>query len=515
MDSLALNQCAIRMKELQNSGLSDRRREAEENKLIVQIYSAMRNAVCLMVNKKGMSSFLEDAEQQARIAIYRACFTFDPEMASFNTYAHWQIRAELKALELTMIPERRKIKLKQKFSMFSLSMPIITPDGKEGDSAQSFLIDETSENLVEERAMVHIALSSMDRLFSQYIGKKYRAFCKNNVEQDARERRVLKLMRNRDVFYRNRILMQKFDDIAVMYGVSRERIRQIIKVIDRDLKGYFPVVVKETKDILPPTRIVANFMDESWKEVCEIYGQYTDEEACLVKRYHLAMSAPMEKPELLEIIRKTGGFMVEETESFEQEKVDSIDFEEIDRELNEISCSIKSQATKEYLFDDDEIPVINKSSGNKMQKIIAGAVIAGTMAIASPVTAQHSRGIPPSDTIILAPHEMPQKPKPEVTIQKSVVTPVKGKYTIPEKPEGAVWVARVAEYNTAAEVSQNKEKIKSKYSELKDLKPAIIPAKSGKKPGLGFGPLTMQKASELCTKLKNKGVSCILVRLRP
>ena len=539
MESLALNQCAIRMKELQHSGLSDRRKEAEENKLIVQIYAAMRKTVCLMVSKKGMSLFLEDAEQQARIAIYRACFSFDPEMASFNTYAHWQIRAELKSLELTMIPERRKIKLKQKFSIFSVNMPIISSD-KNGESGQNYLIDETSENLVEENAMIHIALNSMNRLFSQYIGKKYRAFCKNNVEQDARERRILKLMRNRDIFYRNRILMQKLDDIAIMYGISRERIRQIIKVIDRDLKGYFPVIEKETKEILPATRIVSNFMDESWEEVCEIYAQYTDEETCLVKRYHLAMAAPIEKPELLEIMRKNSSFMVEETESFEQAEVKSVnlesidlestDFESIDlesvdlktidlkdinRNINEKNCSIKTPTIREYLFDDNEIPLIRKiSSDNKMKKIITSAMVAGVIAITSPVAAQHSRGLPPTDTIILAPHELPQKPKHKITIQKSLVTEVKGKYFIPENPKDALWVARIAEYNTAKEVTQNKEKIKNKYSELKDLKPAIIPAHRNKKLGLGFGPLTIQKAKELCINLKDKGVNWVLVRLR-
>ena len=525
MDPTILNQCALRMKELQTAGLSERRRQAEENKLILQIYAAMRKTVCLMVNRKGMSAFLEDAEQQAQIAIYRACQTFDPAMASFNTYAHWQIRAELKALELTMLPERRKIKLKHPFGIFSLNMPVRGDIDENGEIGDFLLVDEQAEDDVEHRAMVHIALSAMDRLFSQYIGRKYRSFCNTDPAVDAREREVVKLMRNRDIFYRNRILRQKYNDIAEIYGVSRERIRQIIQAIDTDLDGYFPVLDKQ-ENIIPATKTAPMTMDERWGEITEIYGFYTNEEICFVKRYHSAMAGPVEKPERLDIKRREPRIMVEETKSVESPpaatNVESIDFDQVARELQAISpISRQSAEARNYLFDETDIPELSaapaRTARKGMRAAVGGAVMMGAMALATPAAAQQSRAIPPSDTIILTADEMPEVAKrPEVVVaRKSVSAPrVEKKNVTAAKDGGRVWVAKIAEYDSVEEVSQHKNEVRSAHSELASLKAAVIPARNGKKPGLGFGPLDRKTADRLCQSLKNKSVSCILVRLR-
>lgn len=525
MDPTFLNQCALRIKELQTAGLSERRRQAEENKLIVQIYAAMRKTVCLMVNRKGMASFLEDAEQQAHIAIYRACQTFDPNMASFSTYAHWQIRAELKSLELTMLPERRKIKLKHPFGIFSLSMPVRTADGDEGESGENFLVDEQAEDEVEHRAMVHIALSSMDRLFSGYIGRKYRSFCNTDPAIDAREREVIKLMRNRDIFFRNRILRQKFNDIAEIYGVSRERIRQIIQAIDKDLNGYFPVLDKQ-ENIIPASKSAPLVMDERWAEVTDIYGHYSSEENCFVKRYHAAMAGPVEKPERIEIKRREPRVTVEETKSIQatveapaENNVEQVDFERVALQMAEINpANLNDNSDHPYLFEDSEIPIIHASTFKGLRAAVGGAMMMGALALASPVAAQQSRAIPPSDKIILTAEERSVgEKKPEIiVVRKSTSTTMKRKkyVAIPAKGKGAVWVAKVAEYDSVTEVSQHKNEVRQAHPELANLKAAVIPARDGKKPGLGFGPLTRQSADRICLSLKNKGVSCILVRLR-
>lgn len=248
------------MQELRAAGKDIRphRLKAEHSRLMYDMLRILRPSLHRMTARKNMvSTQREDVEQHAAIAIMKALENWDPQKATFSTHVHWQIRAELQALQWFEHPERRKLVLQQPLRFLELDRPYPSPEGHDSVTLADTLTAANAVEDVESSARRHIAMHYFERVFSNHIVKQMISSRAKSNDQEEIEKKQSLLMRNRWIYICKVLHMEDPKKIAERHGISRERVRQIVNEIDDGLRGQLPRCHSKTGEVTDVARQAA------------------------------------------------------------------------------------------------------------------------------------------------------------------------------------------------------------------------------------------------------------------
>lgn len=486
-----------------SEGLSTRRLEREESKLIVQVYALLKPVVRKLVARKNMLSMIQECEQHAYIAIHRAIDSWDSNISSFSTYVHWQIRAELGDLQHKMYPERRKVQTLVPVKMLELDRPMNTNDGNSATMGD-FLVDEIAETRVEDAASQYVAKHCLERIFSHYLARKQKAYESHEHDLAKIEEHRYNLMRNRDIYLRYRVGIgfkgiQKYKDIAAKYEISRERVRQIVARVEADLKGQLPALSECGMHVIEATKQPPASIHPDWM--------------LFVMAFHNHHS-----------------------------NVDRFDPRLVDRETPipaNAPRAVNSQPMIESLnVDPPAVPavVVPVDGQDRMKPVIvamsmgrdidvrlhrkAGLLLTSLMAVtamATPAAAQTSRAIPPEYEAATRPAEVVIDPivrtreGARATARKRTESQDGMRYkVIPAsqvKANPSIWGIQVGRFADADALQKNWYKTRNSWNWLRGLYPFSVSNK-GKGVGLVFGPMNQEQAVGMCHEAKRVRMDC-------
>jgi len=263
-----LEKYAAQMQELRTTGkdMKPHRLRSEQSRLMYDMLRILKPSLHRIGARKHMTATLRDEiEQHAAIAITRAIDDWDPAIATFSTYVHWKIMAELQTLQWVEFPDRRKLVLQQPIKFMELDRPIRTGDETGEMSMVDMLEAANGEEDVECVAREYIALHGFERVFSHNIVKQMQAYRINQTDQQKIETKHAGLLRNRWIYICRVIHLETYETIAKRHNITRERIRQVINEIDDDLKGQLPRICKTTKEVIEATRPAPESVHEDWE----------------------------------------------------------------------------------------------------------------------------------------------------------------------------------------------------------------------------------------------------------
>lgn len=522
-----------------------RRLKAEQDRNIYAIYKLLRGTINRLVMGKNMGMNIrglsEEVEQHSLIAIHQALETWDPSIATFSTHVYWQIRAELATLQHHLFPERRKIKVKQPIRFLEFDRPIVSDKG-DSITLLETLSCETSEEDVEISGRDHFALHTLERVFSHYIAREMTRFCSSSSDLGKAADRRKALMRNRDVCLRRylgiktyseiadrRFHSNTYDEIAVDYGVTRERIRQIIRETEEALDGQLPRYCRDSKAIIEAERAAPREIHPSWPSLATEHYSLTGVDPRLVGREVPLASAvePFEFAPLPSVIVETSKTR-KKAARLPVELGTPPSFEELER-LSAAPAPRHQMA----LFDDISapsplagVPVLATSNdaprpvvGGKTIKRLAFGLAAASIAL--PVAAQTSRAIPPAVAIASA--------APVANVGSAATAPRKVAHTAPRRSREAeasgplqpmskivtnrvAFGVRLAEYSSADEARNGWSAQRRSWTWLRGLYPGYIaPSSSAASHGVAFGPLDHDQAVGMCHEARRLNKACQVV----
>lgn len=214
----------------------------------------------------GFSLHVEDAQQCASIALYRALCDYDPEKSQFTTFLNWQIRGELQSLRFRIMKDYRPSTRKTAARTVSLNTSARGPDG-EPISLEHLLEDEDAHGRTEAGAADYLAVSAANALIDRYIetqrGAALTAARQRGVPKrqlagmSATQRRDLqqsraatfgvdpdefadieqKLVMEREVLARKVFGMPRQADSELEELMTKERVRQVTRRAGRALQA--------------------------------------------------------------------------------------------------------------------------------------------------------------------------------------------------------------------------------------------------------------------------------------
>lgn len=306
MEYVDLENYATRMQELTKfqPEMKPHRLRAEQSKLMYDMLRILKPSLHRLTSRKHMTVALRDEiEQHAAIAITRAIEDWDSEKATFSTYVHWKIMAELQTLQWVEFPERRKLMLQQPLRFLELDRPMRGSEGDDDFTLGQTLISANGEEDVESNAREHIAMHCFERVFSHYISKQMQAYRANQNDQQKIEIKQSGLMRNRWIYICRVIHMETYETIAKRHDITRERIRQVIKEIDDDLRGQLPRYCKKSDSVIHATRMPPEDLHEDWDGMLISFYMETGIDSRLINRDSELPTRPV--AEVVETVKVT------------------------------------------------------------------------------------------------------------------------------------------------------------------------------------------------------------------
>lgn len=480
-----------------------KRLAAEKDRLVYDMHRLLRASINKMVGSKSIRNFPQEVQQHSMIAIHQALADWNPSIATFSTHVHWRIRAELATLNHAMFPERRKVKVKQPIQILELDRPFYREDD-EADSFLDMMRDETAEDDVEAEARVHMALHALERVLSHYVAQQISS-CSNHADLGKTADRRLNFMRDRDIYVRRHLGLQTFDEIAKDIGVTRERVRQIIVKINKDLRHALPHLDK--KVVVEATRPTPTDIHPEWPLYAAEYHARTGIDPRLIGRdtplpaWVCEDAAPAGAKVVIEHI-ETQGILVAPTDEY----VDRIEAEPAPTEQMDLAL-------------DPEIRIAKIAVLRHVVHVGAAAAFA-TMAL--PAAAQTSRALPPdAGPVVIDGQSISAAVQPYAvrhTAQRVDAHRDRGTHEGPLEPNGRIvtsrpsWGVRVAEYPSfdAAKAGWSAER--RSWNWIHGLYPAYFaPDAKIATHGVAFGPLTREQAYGLCHEAKRVSKPCHVV----
>lgn len=120
------------------------------------------------IRQYGFNTQVDDAQQSATIALYRALLDYDPEKSLFTTHLNWQIRGELQSLRFRIMKDRRPSTLKAAAYTISLHSSAVGPEGRQS-SLEDLIEDDDALARTEAGAADYLAVSAATALVDRYI----------------------------------------------------------------------------------------------------------------------------------------------------------------------------------------------------------------------------------------------------------------------------------------------------------------------------------------------------------
>lgn len=223
-------------------GQSAARQSREIDRAIARIQQELRGSIQSMAHQNRVQNFSEEVTQHAYMAIFRSLKTWQPEIATFSTHVHWQLRGEMKAINHAFHQDHRIIqtktpthKLPVPSRTFSMDAAMSTSEeNNEVFTGHDFYASQYAEKEIHVKTEEFVLQRQLDRAISHIFGAK------EARRSDASEAAIIenrfKLMERREMYLRHFLGEETFDEIGRQFGRTRERIRQVVRSLESELQ---------------------------------------------------------------------------------------------------------------------------------------------------------------------------------------------------------------------------------------------------------------------------------------
>lgn len=504
MEYVNLENYAARLLELSRNdgGLKPYRLAAEQDRLAQEVQRILKPSIRRLAARKNMTKDLQDEiDQHTYIAIWRALRDWDPSIATFSTHVHWKVRAELQTLQHFEFPDRRKLAVPVKINFLELDRPYTGDDGSTFTMAD-YLIDESAEDDVESAARRHVALHTFERVFSHAIARQMHAYCINQGDQDKIAEKRHGLMRNRWIYIRRTLRLETYEQIAQEYKITRERARQIILSVDKEMRGQLPRFCKDENQVVSASKMPPEDIHASWDYMLIDFYMATGEDTRLFNT-----KSPMPtrvdsydfRPEV-HIVEQTSDEMVAE-------------FARVD----DVVPAPEAESLEQPAVIDNVVRMPTARRGVLRQAAVAA--IAGAMLTSAVAANAQSRAIPPEmdgarpaeitvDPVVRSQQARRIPTQPRAAVQRAMPIMDIGRITVSQPS----WGVRIANYPTAQQARKDWTGETRSWQWLRGLRAAYIAPDAAGLHGVAFGPLSEGQANGMCHEAKRLSKPCQVVR---
>lgn len=260
----ALDGYANELLALRVSDAGPSRKRRDENRLMLRIADVLRPTVRKMTRQKGMIEVEEEVGQHAAIAIHNALGTWDGNISSFSTHVHWQLRAELRSLELQHFPERRKVCENIDVRMVHLNGPASEARGDESSEIGDVMnLDPEGYRAIEDNVDHGLVRRNIETAFARMVALKVAIF---ESEGSIEPAPVIQVMRDIHIFIQRHLAEESANIVAGRHLITRERIRQITNKIETNF-------AKNIRDIMQHPRAVTAEEQRAWQVAAGLYHE--------------------------------------------------------------------------------------------------------------------------------------------------------------------------------------------------------------------------------------------------
>jgi hypothetical protein len=477
------------------SSIRPHRFKAQQDKIAFEIHRILKPSIRRLAAKKNMSRDLQDdIDQHSYIAICLALESWDQDIATFSTHVHWQVRAELQKLQHYEFPERRRLAIPTKIKFVELDKPMYG-DQAESSTMADQLVDEIAEGDVEMNARRHVALHAMERVFSHLIARQMQSYVIGQDDEEKIARRRHSLMRNRWIYIRRTLYLENYEQIAQMYNVSRERVRQIISTTEDEIRGQLPRFCKKTNEILPATKMPPETVHPSWDYMLIDFYMATGEDTRI-----LGTETPM--PTRIEAYSFKPSVEIVITKNDEK----------ADQKTNLPDNGANDNVRHEIKGDN---VISMQKYQRKLKNGLTVAAIAGSMLSSVVAANAQSKAIPPEQFSENTTEDVSVKPKAKTkaavgsSTPKDRIIPIVSMASV--KMKAPAWGIKIAEYPTISEAKKSWYKDTKSWTWLRGLQPVYTADESKGSSSLAFGPLSAKQAEGMCHEAKRLSKPCLVI----
>ncbi len=475
-----LDAVAAKLQDLPASGLSASRMRRETDRLTWSIYEILRPSIRKQVSRKGMRDFEDDIQQHSLIAINFAVANWDPERSSFSTFVHWKLMAELRTLELHLFPSRRALAKDLDIKQFSIDASVYDdPDGR--DFTELNDLNPEAEASIDDNAEKALLYRRMDEIFAQMISQRVSQFEAGGCVQP---RTILNGMRDIHIFILRELQEVCANDVAVIYDLTRERIRQITASTQAQFNkiGSVPGGVDITDDCA-----------RQWNLAVALYKEHAEIDVRLSETAELQPSntyeripalpalPPVEFAEAAQAANDVADTEIVEDLAFAKAEQQELDLPAETSDANVVRPNFLQRARSAFMAGE------RKASTRRPEQNVLpfrAKAKAATIAAAA-MAALASQGV--------AAKALPVSP-PAVSDQSyAVKLDVHG-------DKGEIRIAAPAE--------------RAKHAEFSDLQIAYVPGAIERESSLAFAPLAWLDAQRICSDMTAIGEKCSIIRIR-
>ena len=511
-----LNEMALEYQALIKTPKGNR---ARLNQLIDNITQATYQLCRRVIRAKSIQCEYEELRQVVSIAAANAINDWQPHLASFTTHVFWQVRAELKVLELHVHPERRKVKTFAPLSFMSTNEKLGDPTDAGALTLEDIISDESAFDEIEESLLNHQVLRIIERVASHYMAAMWLDRMENHPPSlSFAQEQCLRVMRDYDIFQESVIRNQTNAEIAFEHKISRERVRQIINRFKKAVGDY----LKLDADDMTPAHPAQTSHHPLWLEMVATYKEAYQRDLRLIDQY-MPLPAVRYLPPIEEIEKPAIEIKIKRPKATHTKKAPA---ETGRKTAIDITPKNPNGKTARQLALFDEATEARRTSSEKQRKTgamrkmnrmaIAGAVAAAT-AVSMPAAAQMSRAIPPQSapTTTTAPTNPTSaninRLPPAQPFNPATAT-VPGPRAQISSPQSTNWAIKLGEYPTRQAMLDAEAPKRRQYPFLQGLQRGTTRLPNGQGFGIAFGPLTIEQANGYCAQIRRLNGQCTLVR---
>ena len=506
-----LDAIAAKLQDLSAQGLSPARHRRETDRLTWSIYEILQSSIRKQVARKGMKDHVDDVQQHSLIAINSAVATWEPERSSFSTFVHWKLMAELRTLELHLFPARRALAKNLDIKHFSMDEPIFRGDPDGCAYAEINNLNPEAEQRVHDNAEKSLLYRRMDEIFARMMSGRVGQF---EIGGYVYPRGVLTGMRDIHIFILRELHETCANDVAAMYDLTRERIRQITASVDK--------LFKQIGASGKPLDLSENCARQ-WKLAVALYKEHADIDVRLGDSSALLSSSEYERPRVIEALP-------------------AVDFTDA---LIEVDQTVTAEIAEDHAFAGATQQELDLAAEEQPEQPIKRATFVQKARAAILAAQRPARGMPDLQAI-LPMFEQPASAANDEAMQvEDSAMPASGKRKILpfiRKSKAAAFamaaIASIASSGVAAKAPPNpsiadppatyavkldvkgdKGEIRlaapaerAKHAEFSDLQIAYVPGAIERENSLAFAPLAWLDAQRICSDMTAKGEKCSIIR---
>lgn len=445
-----LDSLACEYQKLGESDLGPGRRKKEETNIITRIHKVLTPSIRRSAKQKGMLGIQDDVDQHAYLAINTALGTWNSELSSFSTHVHWQLRAEMKSLELYHFPERRKVSQNINVQMVYINQ-VAQADSENGSEFGDILnLDPEGfleiENNISQQMDCRNIEYALSRMIISEVGSYLNGKCLNRGG-------ILRVMRNIHIYIQQKIGEENTNLVGDKHSITRERVRQVTMTMHETFSRHI-------RDIVARPRSMTIEEKDAWELSLAIYKEERGQSIPLTKCTNPRTSEEIENCYLnlpedhmkAKIAAMLAGIaFVQSVPSVSQER---------SRAIPPVTA-VKPSVEK------------TKTQTSKTDERVTGRVVANDTERAA--SKREFEGVEPDN--------------------------------------GKIWVVKISEHPNQYDLKTAASSAIQRHPELKVYRPAIIRNKDRNTLSLGFGGLNQKEATRVCAIMQSRGQACSRIRV--